>query len=108
MVEHYDLYGCRLKDLESARATVELALGVELKRHVSDFQGGDYYRAGSSAGESFILKRNFDAVESEWFEDKFKEYPILLYVDRTGRPEEIKKRLEASGSLFALLRRQTL
>ena len=107
MVTHYDLYGCRLEDLESARAKVERALGVEFKAHESDYQGGDYYRFGSSEGESFLLKRNFDAVEGEWFEDKFKEHPILLYVDRTRRPKDIEKRLERSGSLFALLRRET-
>ena len=107
MITHYDLYGCRLEDLESARAEVERALGIELKAHESEFHGGDIYRSGSSARESFLLKRNFDAVESEWFEDKFKEYPILLYVDRTHRPEEIEKRLETKGSEFALLRRET-
>jgi len=107
MVTHYDLYGCRLEDLDSARAKVERALDVELKAHYSDYEGGDYYRFDSSTGESFVLKRNFDAVEGEWFEDKFKEYPILLYVDRSHRPEEIEKRLERSGSLFALLRRKT-
>src|SRR5437899_11879615 len=107
MAGYYDLYGCRLEGLESARAKAERALGVELKAHYSEYQGGDYYRFDSSTGESFVLKRNFDAVEGEWFEDKFKEYPILLYVDRSHRPEDIEKRLETKGSEFALLRRET-
>jgi len=50
--------------------------------------------------------RNFDALEGEWLEDKFKEYPILLYANQTHRPEDIERRFERSGSVFALLRRQ--
>ncbi len=105
MATHFDLYGCRLKDLEFAKMEVEHALDVKLKPHESDYHGGDYYRFDSSSGESFLLKRNFDAVEGEWFEDQFKEFPILLYVDKTQRPEEIEKRLQRSGPEFTLLRR---
>ena len=101
------MYGCRLKDLETARTRVERVLQIGLEAHYSDYHGGDYYRLDSGSGESILLKRNFDAVEGEWFEDEFKEYPILLYVSETQRAEDIENRLASSDSEFALLRRKT-
>src|SRR5437667_11307715 len=41
---------------------------MTISTHYSDYEGGNYYRFDSSTGESFVLKRNFDAVEGEWFE----------------------------------------
>jgi hypothetical protein len=107
MVAYHDLYGCRLKDLESARTRVERVLQIGLEAHYSDYEGGDYYGLGLGDDESFTLKRNFDSVEGEWFEEEFKEYPVLLYVENTRRPEDIENRLASSDSEFALLRRQT-
>jgi len=52
------------------------------------------------------LKTNFDSLEDAWIEEDFKEYLILLYVNKTMRHKIFEKLLEAAGSKFKLLRRE--
>lgn len=54
-----------------------------------------------SGGEGFILKENTDPFDGEAVEPLFSDYPILLYVDKTTRSDEIASLLNMK---FFLLR----
>jgi len=104
----YDLYGFRIEDLETVRATVENALSIKFIAHESSYRGGDYYRFGKIGEEEFTLQRNFNPIDKEWIEEEFQGFPILLYVDKTNRSEKIERLLAARIAEFSLLRRRQI
>jgi hypothetical protein len=108
MSARFDLYGSRVDDLDNVRTLVESVLGVTLAAHESGYHGGSYYRFDSGKGEHIILKKNFDPIENEWFEEKFKSYPILLYINETHRSDEFQKQLQSGETKFDLLRREEI
>lgn len=101
----FDLYGLQTETLEAARDAIEAALGSQLVAHESGYHGGAYYRLGQAGAEHFILQRNYDEFDEEWAEPLFKDYSFLLYVNESGRREELEMRLTEAGHL---LRRQEL
>jgi hypothetical protein len=102
----YELYGIKQGDLESARIAIEKILGIRLIGHESSYHGGNYYRLGDLGNEHFILQWNFDPMENEWTEEKYKEMPILFYINETDRPEELENLMKDQG--FNLLRKERL
>lgn len=87
----YDLYGSRSATLEAMREAVESVLDVEFAAHRSDYVG-DYYRTAGFVGETIVIQRNCldDADEGEVLEPEFADRPVLLYVNKTGRGDEIR------------------
>ena len=107
MASYYDMYGCKLLSLESAKSYVEHALTVKFAIRESDYFG-KYYRHDFGDGEIVEIKTNFDSSEDAWIEENFKEYPVLLYVNKTMRHETFEKLLDATGREFKLLRREQI
>lgn len=84
-----DLYGLIDKDLEAARRLIEQVLGIRFEGHDSSYLGGVYYRYGAFNAEHFVLHQNLDIVDNEPIEPSYSAYPLLLYVNKTDRSEQI-------------------
>ncbi|HEX6498442.1 MAG TPA: hypothetical protein VF054_05350, partial [Micromonosporaceae bacterium] len=101
-----DLYGTTL-DAERLRDRLHEVLDVEFVARESSFKG-DYYLAGSRSGEHFEIQPN--QIPGDWgewdlMEEDFAEYPMLLYVYRTERADELRNRLREVPELVHLRRR---
>lgn len=101
----YDLYGVKNLSVSAARLKVDESLKLSLERRESSYHGGEYYFFGNRESEHLTLKNNIDPIDGEAVEQEFPEYPVLLYVDSTGRAEEIAVRLAED---FFLLRHELL
>jgi len=101
----YDLYGVKNLSVSAARLKVEESLNLSLDRRESTYHGGEYFFFGNKESEHLTLKNNIDPIDGEAVEQEFSEYPVLLYVDSTGRAEEIAERLAED---FFLLRHELL
>lgn len=99
----YDLYGVKGLTVFEVRLKVEESLKVSFEERESTYQGGVYYRFGDGESERFVVKGNVDPFDGEAVEQKFAEYPVLIYVDMTTRSEEIRRLLSAD---FCLLRHE--
>ncbi|MCQ6260174.1 hypothetical protein [Pseudomonas sp. Q11] len=99
----YDLYGVKDISIIVAKLNVEELLGVSFEERESAYQGGVYYRFDGEGGEGFVLKENIDPFDGEAVEQLFSEYPVLLYVDKTTRSDEIGDFLNIK---FCLLRHE--
>ncbi|MGX9565516.1 hypothetical protein [Pseudomonas sp. CFBP 5748] len=98
----YDLYGIKGITIIEAKLCIERSLMFSFEERDSTYQGG-YYRFGSIGVEEFVLKLNVDPFDGEAVEQKFPEYPVLLYVNMTNRSEEIGGLLSEE---FCLLRHE--
>lgn len=105
MTTAYDLYGSRSLSLLSARGHAEEALGISLEERDSSYQGGTYYIWGSSDSEHIVLKVNVDPFDGDPVEQNFPDYPILLYINATGRSSDIAEAARKDGN-FELLRHE--
>lgn len=105
---YFDLYEIRAKSLERARKAVESALEINLYEHESSYHGGIYYRLNDVGQEHFILQKNFDPFEDDWFEIDFKDAQILLYVNMTERSKEIQQLLNSACLSIVSLRSEQL
>ncbi len=99
----YYLFGIREDNLDKAKKLVADVLGIEFSLHDSTYMCGDYFLAEDVGGGSFVLQKNFDPSDGEWTERKFKDFPILLYVNECQLTREIQERLE-SEPLVQLVR----
>ncbi|KMN48417.1 hypothetical protein VL04_04600 [Chromobacterium violaceum] len=102
----YDLYGTSLTDINSLKASLEVALEIEFESHESDYQG-PYFQWGQTAGEHLVLKRNEDPLDGEPAEVRFPDSPILIYVNDTLRSEYFFELIKGVQH-FVLLRHEDL
>lgn len=98
----YDLYGVFVNSIEEARSLVERVIGLEFHLHESSYRGGDYFRLHDVGREHFILQRNYDKFEREWFEQEYREAPFILYVNDTQRSDELHEVLTALPNIRLL------
>jgi hypothetical protein len=98
----FDLYGVLANSIEDACSAVERAIGERLNAHESGYRGGDYYRLHDVGQEHFILQRNFDEFDGEWFEVDFQDMPFILYVNETGRSGDLREALTAQPCISLL------
>jgi hypothetical protein len=104
----YDLYGFESRELDEIATRLSETLSITWGLHESSYRGGDYYGFGSPGHEEFILQRNLE-LDDELMEPEFSKYPILLYVARTERSEELADLiLKSMGDQAALLRHDVL
>ena len=96
-----DLYGLERDSIDSARASVERLLGIELVARESSYLG-DYLRGGDCAGEDVILQPNYDARVQRWVEPSHRDVPYLLYITNPASPELVRARLEAEPGVCRL------
>jgi hypothetical protein len=86
----YDLYGTRAMSIDELQAAAGAALQISLERRDNDDLG--YYYRARVGDEIFDIVRNFsdDRPEDEVLKPEFADYPVLFYVSRTDRPNEIQ------------------
>jgi hypothetical protein len=101
----YILYGSEVSPAE-AKEILEEILTLQFEARESDYQNGEYFRAGNKAGEHFELKKNTDPFDGDPVEIKFPEFPTLLYINATSRSEELTKVLGHARGGFTLLRHE--
>lgn len=99
----YILYGSKLSPVD-AKVLLEEILRLEFEARESDYQSGEYFRAGNRVGESFELKKNLDPFDGDPLEMKFPEFSTLLYINATSRSSALKEIMERAGASFNLLR----
>jgi hypothetical protein len=103
---YFDLYGFRNRNIAEVRDAVERALNLPMALHDSSYVG-EYYRYGNVGEESIEICENSVDEEGEWPENSFQDFPTLLYVHETDRPEAIQEMLTNSTEAV-LLRRDEL
>jgi hypothetical protein len=97
------LFGAELQSIDDLSQLVSASLGVVLKKHDSLFYGGDYYRSDDVNGEVILQTKNDGGPPSEYAEEDFPEYPILLYV-ATEEKDMLLKQLAKCGAKLTFLR----
>lgn len=89
------IYGFRTNQLLELAQLLEQALEMKFEERDSLYKGV-YYRFETD-DEEFSLQSNRDPVskpdEDQWIEERYKDFPVLLYVDCTQRSDEIHNRL---------------
>jgi hypothetical protein len=105
-MKFYDLYGTRGMTTHELQEAAAAALRVSFAPRESSFKGA-YYRA-DLGDENFAIYVNFKdpRYEDEILRPQFADYPVLLFVNRTERADELRDRLlEVPGLVH--LRRDT-
>lgn len=103
----YDLYGTREMTIDDLQRAAGSALTISFSQRDNADLGSYYY--ATAGDETFDICRNFadDRPEDEVLRPEFADYPVLLFVSRTQRGDEIRALLaDISGLDF--LRRETL
>ena len=106
-MKSYLTYGLSTHSLEDIRRRLNSVFGIELVAHDSTYRGA-YYRFGPMGQEHFILQPNHLAHEDEWIDEDHQEFPLLLYVNETTRPDEIDRLMRREFPLVAKLKREDL
>ncbi|MCA0212764.1 MAG: hypothetical protein LCH79_06265 [Proteobacteria bacterium] len=101
----YILYGSKASPTKAKKILEEL-LTLQFEARESDYQNGEYFRAGNRTGEHFELKKNEDPFDGDPVEMKFPEFPTLLYINATSRSEELTKIVGHARGGFTLLRHE--
>jgi hypothetical protein len=101
----YDLYGSKSLSMAQMRDSVAEALGVGFRKRDSYFMGGTYFRAGRVGQTEFVVQRNQDE-EGEPVEGTFTDYQVLLRIDTSDRPDELRTTLTGIPGI-EFLRRDT-
>lgn len=100
MTKTFDLYCATADDLDGARALVEKALSIELRRHESMYWGGKYYLAKATAFGDVAVRSNFNSFTGALNKREFPDCRFIVYVDVPPDPDAAKQRLVAGGLLF--------
>jgi hypothetical protein len=103
----YDLYGIKESDLDRAKVMVEQLLGITLEPHQSAYLGS-YFRWGRPYGKEIILQSNFNQAEEDWSEGDFKDFPLLLYVNKHETPDLLQRTTLREATEIEHLRREEI
>ncbi|MCY0964168.1 hypothetical protein [Parathalassolituus penaei] len=106
-LKSYDIYGIDCESLSIARAAVEALLDIIMIAHESGYRCGRYYRLNDVGQEHIVLQNNYDEYDDEWTEEKYVDYPFLLYINETLRSSEIANFLQ-DDKRIVLLKHQEL
>ena len=107
-IRRYDMFGINDLTLEDARSMVEKTLGFRFARRNSRLHGGTYYLYRLNTGKEYKLYSNFDATKSEWIQDHYKDYSILLSVSDLDNMDDIQKQIMASCKKTVLIGSSTI
>ncbi|MCY2927107.1 MAG: hypothetical protein NT031_17075 [Planctomycetota bacterium] len=102
----YDLYGFANSTMADVKVAVERIANTDLVMHDSSYRGGEYYRAKNGQEEIIVQQNRLE--DEEWAEEDFKEYPLILYIAKTDRGDELRSRLLEKLPAARFLRRDTL
>jgi hypothetical protein len=100
----FDLYGSPNLTADELCAAVGAALGVSFVEHDSSFRGRYLLADGRPRLEVQPNRVPGDDGQLEPMESEFVDYPALLYVHGSDRPDEIRDLLAGIAGL-AFLRR---
>jgi hypothetical protein len=89
-LRYYDLYGTRGISIDELQAAAGAALAISFERRYHDEIG--YYHSAEVGEESFTIEPNFleEGNEEDIQEPELADRPVLLYVSRTERGDEIR------------------
>lgn len=100
---YYDLYGYSGVEIYDAQKMLEDVIKITFKEKKSLYYGGIYLLSGDKRHEHFLLKENYDVLDSVADEVDYPEYTYLLYINDTIRHDELKNKI-LSLEEFVLLR----
>lgn len=100
---YFDIYGCKVEDIDLVKDQMEEVLGIKMRERESTFYGR-YFRYSNEL-EEIDCKRNWNHDEEEILFEEYREYPMLVFISGTLRPEEFERKLKTSQIHFTLLKR---
>lgn len=86
MTNRYLKFGISIDDMELVSKDLQNLLNICFEEHESSYWG-EYNVAQLSETESIRLVYNY--IDDDWQEEDFKEYPLLLELNRTSEPEKM-------------------
>lgn len=90
MINKYMKLGIIKNDMEIVTRDLENVLNVKFKVCESSYWG-EYKIVNLSETERIKLVYNY--IDDDWQEEEFKEYPLLLELNRLNDPEKVMKML---------------
>lgn len=102
----YDLYGSNAPSLERLKIIIEFTLKCIFEAHESSYIG-EYYRAVIDADENVMIRNNVDPEDNSPAESEFPGYKLLIYINGTRRPDEIRNLLYGAAKDIAFLQRKS-
>ncbi|MFW5436753.1 hypothetical protein [Paenibacillus apiarius] len=86
MTNRYLKFGISIDDMELVTKDLQNLLNICFEEHESSYWG-EYNVAQLSETESIKLVYNY--IDDDWQEEEFKEYPLLLELNRITEPEKM-------------------
>lgn len=86
MTNRYLKFGISIDDMELVTKDLQNLLNICFEEHESSYWG-EYNVAQLSETESIKLVYNY--IDDDWQEEGFKEYPLLLELNRINEPEKM-------------------
>ncbi|MFX3633291.1 MAG: hypothetical protein ACE3L7_30520 [Candidatus Pristimantibacillus sp.] len=86
MMNRYLKFGISIDDMKLVTNDLQNLLNICLEEHESSYWG-EYNVAQLSETESIRLVYNY--IDDDWQEEEFKEYPLLLELNRINEPEKM-------------------
>jgi len=99
-MNYSNLYGCQDRYLLQVKGELEQCLGILLEERESDYHGGLYYSHKFESGGRLMLKQNIDLYDDEPAEQKFPDFPALLYVSFSGGVDPVAQLLPSNLRLL--------
>lgn len=90
MINKYLKLGIMKNDIKNVTKDLENILNVKFEEHESSYWG-EYNVANISEKEKVKITYNY--VDEDWQEEEFKEYPLLLELNRMRDPEKMMGKL---------------
>jgi|GEM_PF-1236196 len=100
MTNRYLKFGISIDDMELVTKDLQKLLNICFEEHESSYWG-EYNVAQLSESESIRLVYNY--IDDDWQEEEFKEYPLLLELNRVNEPEKMLNLLCENLSYIFLL-----
>lgn len=101
-------FGVNDLTIEDLRLSIENALGIALSEGGRSYYGGPNFHFRSDAGSSVRLYSNFDDTRSDWIQEQYQDYSILIELSKFDDLDEIQNSLLAiSDKIIALFSENT-
>jgi hypothetical protein len=110
MLQVYDLYGCRDRDLPRIRDLMAKAAEVTFRTHRNEYAGSYYSTSLSRRNDIEITRNELEDEDGQFLaEPGFPQYMTLVRVSRRNPDplpflDDLRRRLEAGSDLVFLTR----
>lgn len=105
MINVYVTYAVASSDLYVVRDDLERVLQVHFDLHDSSYWG-EYFLA--KLPDSQKIKIGFNYVDEDWREEEYKEYPILLELNRLKNLEEVMDKINSHFDYLIPIRKEEI